>query len=164
MEIVAGSVIRFLYPASNYPNARPRLERRLLRVEAVRDLDQQPLDPLTLQLDPHLCRQGQLVTGYDLDRLGERSFYSGSMQQVQHCPDDEHHSVIWFEADDWRPGSRERLPDEIRIVGTYVEGICGTVAHLIADGGNAFLKKSGERHRWLAAVDWNIPQDLRESA
>lgn len=78
-----GRLIRFDYPAHNYHGARQRLEPRRLRIEKIRDLAQQPLEAATCCGDP-LLRRGQiLVTGVDLDKGAERSFYVESMEQLQ---------------------------------------------------------------------------------
>ena len=82
------SVVEFFYPAANYRGARFRWERRRLLVEKVRDLTAEPLDPMTVQLDPELRRGRVLVTGQDLDRLGERSFYVDSMRNVRQIEHD----------------------------------------------------------------------------
>lgn len=78
-----GSTIRFDYPAANYKGVRPRMERRLMRVERVRPLAEQPLHPITTELEPMLNRGEVLVTGQDLDKDAERSFYLERMEQVE---------------------------------------------------------------------------------
>lgn len=78
-----GSTIRFDYPAANYKGVRPRWERRCLRVEHVRPLCEQPLADITIELDPNLDRGEVLVTGHDLDKDAERSFYLDRMQHIE---------------------------------------------------------------------------------
>lgn len=78
-----GSTIRFDYPAANYKGVRPRWERRCMRVEHVRPLCEQPLADITVELDPNLNRGEVLVTGYDLDKDAERSFYLDRMQDIE---------------------------------------------------------------------------------
>lgn len=78
-----GSTIRFDYPAANYKGVRPRWERRCMRVEHVRPLCEQPLADITVELEPNLNRGEVLVTGYDLDKDAERSFYLDRMQHVE---------------------------------------------------------------------------------
>lgn len=75
---LVGKTIEGLYPASNHRHIPPRLEHRRLRIDAVRNPTTEPLDPTTLALDPLLRREGLLVTGVDLDKGAERSFYLGS--------------------------------------------------------------------------------------
>lgn len=86
-SVKPGAIIRFDYPAANYRGARPRLEPRAVRVVEVRDLVAKPLDPTTVAIDPELARDRYLVTGQDLDRGAERSFYLASMRRLR--PDDE---------------------------------------------------------------------------
>jgi hypothetical protein len=83
MQQLVGKVIEGLYPRANYRGIRQRLERRRLYVDRVRVLDHEPLDPLTLKLDPLLDRCGVLVSGQDLDRGEPRSFYLGAMKDLQ---------------------------------------------------------------------------------
>jgi hypothetical protein len=75
-------VISFLYPCANYCGIRPRLERRRLLVQEVRDVSRSPLDPVTLTREPQLRRGRWLVTGLDLMRGAERSFYLESMTDL----------------------------------------------------------------------------------
>lgn len=86
MKIELNREYEFLYPAANYLQARQRLDRRRLRVESIRDLRQQPLDPQTIELDPMLNRGRTLVTGWDLDKDAERTFYLESMQGLRQLP------------------------------------------------------------------------------
>lgn len=79
---IVGKVIEFDYPHTTDRRVDARLrryERRRVRVEAVRDLESEPLDPLTIEQNPYLTRSGLLVTGLDLDVGESRSFYTGSM-------------------------------------------------------------------------------------
>ena len=82
-RVNVGQAIEFDYPAANYHGVKQRLERRRLRVERIRDLAAEPLDPLTPILDPNLRRGRLLAIGTDLDRGAERSFYLDSMQEVK---------------------------------------------------------------------------------
>jgi hypothetical protein len=84
MEFATGSTIRFDYPAANYLGIRrPRFDQRRLKVERVRELAKQPLEPTTIQEEPLLRRGSVLVTGWDLDKHQERSFYLESMQNIE---------------------------------------------------------------------------------
>lgn len=83
MELSPGSSIRFDYPAANYACARSKLERRRLQVAAVRDTLSEPLEAFTLNANPCLARGRYLVTGHDLDKGEERSFYWESMRAVE---------------------------------------------------------------------------------
>ena len=99
----AGSVVEFLYPDHNFQHVRrPKLERRRLRVHRVRSLDREPLDPITWEFEPDRIRGTTLVTGLDLDKGQERSFYAESMREVREC---EHlplgqHEVILIDEED----------------------------------------------------------------
>lgn len=98
----AGSVVSFLYPAANFSTVRrPKMERRRLRVDRVRLLDDNPLDSFTLEAEPDLRRGQTLITGYDLDKQAERSFYAESMREVRECIayDLEPHIVELLETD-----------------------------------------------------------------
>lgn len=80
IQATVGKSLEFYYPKINYPNARPGLVQRRILVTKIRDLVVEPLDPLTLQLDPHVRRGRYLVIGRDYDRGGEeRQFYANQM-------------------------------------------------------------------------------------
>lgn len=81
MEAVpaVGQILEFDYPRHNYHLVRSKLERRRVLVERIRDLRTEPLDGVTVQLDPLKRRGLVLVTGRDLDKRAERSFYLESM-------------------------------------------------------------------------------------
>lgn len=70
-----GRIVSGLYPAANYYGVRLRYEPRRLLVESVRVIRNEPLEAETLELDPMLRRGRVLVTGMDLDKHAERSFY-----------------------------------------------------------------------------------------
>lgn len=78
-----GSVYSFLYPRHNFHGILSDLEPRRVRVTAVRDLAEQPLDTQTFNLQPLLRRGRLLVVGQDLDKgNAERSFYVDSMRSL----------------------------------------------------------------------------------
>lgn len=78
-----GSFIRFLYPRHNYRGVRSRLEQRRFKVEQIRYTDVEPIESETIELDPLLDRGAVLLTGIDLDKNSERSFYLHSMAQIE---------------------------------------------------------------------------------
>jgi hypothetical protein len=78
-----GKVIRFDYPAHNYAGARRKMERRHLRVRDVRRLADQPLDEVTVKMNPALNRGEILVDGEDLDKDDRRMFYFERMENVE---------------------------------------------------------------------------------
>jgi hypothetical protein len=77
-----GSTCSFDYPRHNFHSVLSKLERRRLRITAVRDLVERPLERFTVDLQPLLNRSRWLVTGIDLDCNAERSFYAGAMKNV----------------------------------------------------------------------------------
>lgn len=85
--LVPGVRLRFEYPAANYLGVPPRWESRQLFVERVRLLDAAPLDLLTIPRNPLLDRGRVLVTGKDIDKGAERSFYVESMRNVEEMPE-----------------------------------------------------------------------------
>lgn len=82
-EYVPGDVIVFRYPRHNFNGVVSKLEPRRLRVESVTDLMKEPLERETFEIQPLLKRSRFLLTGQDLDKLAERSFYVGSMRAVR---------------------------------------------------------------------------------
>ena len=82
--LLPGRVYKFLYPATNLTCLRficPMRERMLL-VSRVRDTLAEPLDEETLTMHPYTNRGRWLVTGIDLEKFEERSFYVESMIAV----------------------------------------------------------------------------------
>lgn len=82
-----GRVVSGLYPAANYYGVRLRYEPRRLLVESVRVLRNEPLEAETLELDPMLIRGRVLVTGIDLDKNAERTFYLESFVCLSVLPE-----------------------------------------------------------------------------
>ena len=80
--LLPGRAYRFLYPRHNFEGVRTGLEERRVLVEQVRDTTTEPLDTETLISNPLLKRGRWLVTGLDLDKDEERSFYVESMIAV----------------------------------------------------------------------------------
>lgn len=78
-----GNRCDFDYPRHNFHEVLSRYERRRIVVKDVRDMSAVPIDPVTVQLQPLLRRGRWLVTGDDLDRGVERSFYVESMRDVR---------------------------------------------------------------------------------
>lgn len=89
--LLPGRAYRFLYPAINFECLQefsPLQERRVL-VSQVRDTLTEPLDEETLTTHPYTNRSRWLVTGIDLERFAERSFYVHAMCDVDEIPDEE---------------------------------------------------------------------------
>lgn len=78
-----GRECSFFYPRHNFYGVLSKMEPRRVLVTAVRDLEQQPLERITFDLQPLLKRSQWLVIGQDLDKQAERSFYVGSMRDIQ---------------------------------------------------------------------------------
>ncbi len=83
MQLEPGKVIAFRYPSANVIGYRPRYERRRIRIDRIRDLEREPLDPLTVAMQPLVNRGKTLVCGVDLDRGCERSFYAERMLDIR---------------------------------------------------------------------------------
>lgn len=81
-----GRVVVGDYPAANYHGIPARHERRRVMVESVRAIEAEPLDPETCRLNPLLQRTATLVTGRDLDRDCERSFYLERFENLRIMP------------------------------------------------------------------------------
>jgi len=77
-----GRAYSFCYPRHNYRQLPITTELRRIEVVSVRDLQCDPLDPTTRPLNPLLKRGRWLVTGRDLDKDAERSFYLESMSNI----------------------------------------------------------------------------------
>lgn len=80
--LLPGRTYRFLYPSINFQCLISGLEERRILVERVRDTDLEPLAEETHCSNPFLKRGRWLVTGLDLDKNEERSFYVESMIAV----------------------------------------------------------------------------------
>lgn len=83
-----GESYEFDYPRHNFHGVKSNLERRCIRLTAVRDLMQEPLDPMTGEEQPLLKRGQYLITGHDLNKGAERSFYLDSMANVMQVQGD----------------------------------------------------------------------------
>lgn len=115
-EVDCGLRYRFRYPRHNYRGVRRDLDARRVLVEEVRRLDQQPLELVTLELDPLLERGRVLVTGIDLDKMARRSFYLESMADIEHDsgPDEnQRHRVYVFDPSGEVPPLLAFASDEI---------------------------------------------------
>jgi hypothetical protein len=107
-DFVSGKIVRFQYPRHNFIGVRSSNETRRIRIDRVRSLDDEPLDPATTELQPLLRRGRRLVLGFDLDRAASRSFYAESMLAVEEIKSGEsltkgNHMVAVF--DSATPGS-----------------------------------------------------------
>ena len=80
--LLPGRAYSFLYPRHNFQHINSGLEPRRLIVESVRDLERRPITAEDINSNPYLRRSRWLVTGRDLDKNAERSFYVGSMAAV----------------------------------------------------------------------------------
>jgi len=82
-QLLPGPGYEFLYPRHNFRFVPQSLERRRIIVSSIRDISANPLAPETYSLNPMLQRGRFLVTGHDLDRGAERSFYLESMTEIR---------------------------------------------------------------------------------
>ena len=78
-----GCAYEFDYPRHNYYQLPTKSETRRIVVAEIRDTQGEPLDPMTLSLNPLLQRSRWLITGQDLDKECERSFYIDSMTNIR---------------------------------------------------------------------------------
>lgn len=86
VRVAEGCVYLFQYPRHNFHGVMGRLENRQIRVESIRDLTIDPIERITFEFQPLLKRGRTLVTGHDLDKDAERSFYLESMIGVRELP------------------------------------------------------------------------------
>lgn len=82
-----GCCIRFSYARHNYAGIDQQQETRRIRITAIRDTRQEPLDAETLTLRPTLLRGRWLITGEDLDKGVERTFYLERMGDIESIAD-----------------------------------------------------------------------------
>ncbi len=80
--LLPGRSYRFLYPAINFDCLISGMDERRILVERVRNTELEPVDEETLSSNPFIKRGRWLVTGIDLDKNEERSFYVESMVAV----------------------------------------------------------------------------------
>jgi hypothetical protein len=89
VKLQPGKAYSFLYPRYNYTGLPEKWEIRRVLVTHVRDTQRDRLDPGTAGINPRLIRSRWLITGRDLDKGAERSFYRDSMRQVKQFDPDE---------------------------------------------------------------------------
>jgi hypothetical protein len=77
-----GHSYMFDFPRHNFFGVLSRLESRRLKVEKIRDLKSDPLDRVTVDIQPLLRRGRFMAIGEDLDTGEERSFYIESMRNI----------------------------------------------------------------------------------
>lgn len=75
-----GECYSFEYPRHNFHGVLSHFETRRIRVTSIRDVWASPLDRVTIELQPILRRGRLLITGEDLDKHAERSFYVDSIR------------------------------------------------------------------------------------
>ena len=80
--LLPGRSYRFLYPSINFGCLVSGMDERRILVERVRDISSVPLVDETLISNPFINRGRWLVTGIDLDKMEERSFYVEAMVAV----------------------------------------------------------------------------------
>ena len=84
-----GRAYSFQYPRHNYRLLPAKTELRRIVVKNLRDTRGEPLDHSTPSLNPLLQRGRWIVTGIDLDKDLERSFYQESMTDIQALSQDD---------------------------------------------------------------------------
>jgi hypothetical protein len=88
-----GRAYSFEYPRHNYRQLPSQTELRRIVVAGVRDINGEPLDQSTISLNPFLVRGRWLVTGKDLDKEVERTFYFESMTNIRALSEDDLHPL-----------------------------------------------------------------------
>ncbi len=83
LSVSVGQVVSFSYPTVNRFRVPTRIRRRRLVIDSIRDLEREPLDPLTTSLRPDLRRGRYLLNGFDLDLHEHRSFYLDSARTLK---------------------------------------------------------------------------------
>lgn len=78
-----GRVYCFQYPRHNFHGVSSGLEVRHVRVTELRDLTVQRLEQASVDVQPLLRRSRWLLTGLDLDKNLERSFYLRSIKEAE---------------------------------------------------------------------------------
>jgi len=82
LPVGIGSLLAFDYPLANRLGLPLAYLTRRIVVTDVRDVLRRPLTPAAVELVPLVRRGRWLITGYDLDRRAERSFYWEAMRHV----------------------------------------------------------------------------------
>lgn len=91
LKLVVNELVGFYYPAANYRGVRRRrMEFRRVLITAIRDLRDDPIRD-DEEIEPNLNRGTMLVTGLDLDKNAERSFYVESMAELRRLHGDASH-------------------------------------------------------------------------
>jgi hypothetical protein len=81
--VVIGGCVRFQYARHNFVGLDQQQEVRRVRITAIRDIRIDPLDEETFTLRPTLLRGRYLITGEDLDKGVERTFYLERMSDIE---------------------------------------------------------------------------------
>ena len=81
--VTVGKCIQFSYARHNYQGIDQQQEIRRVRITAIRDTRIEPLDEGTVTLRPTLLRGRWLITGEDLDKGEERTFYVERMSDIE---------------------------------------------------------------------------------
>lgn len=84
--IAVGACVRFQYPRHNFHGVAGKSESRRLRIMRIRDTSKDPIEKKWVEMNPTLLRGRYLVTGEDLDKSEERSFYLERMTELDVIP------------------------------------------------------------------------------
>lgn len=82
-NLKVGVIYEFQYPRHNFYGVVSYSERRRVRVNAIRDLNAEPLDSLTSMIQPLLRRGRFLIEADDLEKQAVRHFYLESMREIK---------------------------------------------------------------------------------
>jgi hypothetical protein len=123
--LLPGRVYTFLYPSINFEcllQFTPLKERRCL-VTQIRDTTVDSLNEETLVTHPYRRRGRFLITGLDLDKFEQRSFYVASMAAVREL--DTENSIPALPTANGVSLSNCKLPVGIQIPGDSLNDFAG---------------------------------------
>ena len=98
--LMSGRAYSFAYPRHNYEFVPKSFETRRVLINRVQDMRETPVPQQIREENPLLIRGRWLVTGIDLHKKAERSFYVESMSDVREIElDHSKHVEIWMVGD-----------------------------------------------------------------
>lgn len=81
----AGDVLEIQYPIKNEVGEGPKAwQRRIVRVDYVRDLELEPLHPVSIETRPNVARSRYLLKCWDIVKAAFRQFYIAAASDA-HC-------------------------------------------------------------------------------
>lgn len=149
VDFEPGDYLSFGYPDDNESGVvSAKRSLRRMQLKNLRDTVKNPLDPITLALNPKRTRGRWLATGIDLVTGREKSYYCNLMTDVSvESQEIEHHSAVAIikPLSEWQDESE--LPERFEVVRILKTNIPNVVATVIADGANQVARAIGESYR-----------------